>query len=206
MQTDWLSIFPEEELDRVEQFVSDERDKFYDIKEIYPPDDKLFRCFQYFNIADLKVVILGQDPYHGPGQANGLSFAVEPGVKKPPSLRNIEKELGHEADIESWARQGVLMLNACMTVVDGIPGTPRHFTTWKPFTKAVIDYVNEHREGIVFVAWGGFAYQLLKKVDQSKHTLLVSSHPSPLGAYKSFQGFPPFMGSGVFQKIECIQW
>tara|TARA_B100001094_G_scaffold142353_1_gene137938 strand:+ start:472 stop:1116 length:645 start_codon:yes stop_codon:yes gene_type:complete len=184
---------------RYECFIKTERDKYSGLLNIYPEDNNVFRCFNYFNWRETKVIILGQDPYHGDGQANGLAFSVDKNISKPPSLKNIEKELGKEADIESWAKQGVLMLNVALTVIEKKPES--HMKFWKPYTLDIINYINSNLSGVVFVAWGGFALKQLEYIDKTKHTLLVSSHPSPLGAHKRLKEYPAFIGSNIFNKI-----
>ena len=187
---------------RYQTFINTEKEKFEGISRIFPPDENIFRCFNYFNQEDTKVVIIGQDPYHGFEQANGLAFSVNEDVKKPPSLKNIEKELGHAADIESWAKQGVLMLNAALTVRERSPES--HMKYWLPITSSIILHISENCKNVVFVAWGGFALNLLESnVDTSKHTLIVSSHPSLLGAYKPLKTYPGFIGSDVFNKVNA---
>ena len=203
IKTNWKGVL--EELSghpgmwRYELFVKEEREKYKYIAKIFPQDHQIFRCFNYFNWEDTKVVILGQDPYHGADQANGLAFSVNSNVKTPPSLRNIEKLLGKQAEIESWAKQGVLMLNAALTVREKSPES--HLKFWLPYTQEIITHLNKNGKNIVFVAWGAFALELLKNIDISRHTLLVSSHPSPLSANKSLKNYPPFMFSDVFINI-----
>ena len=201
--TNWVNIWDKmgghPGMWRYGHFIQAERDKFEGLVQIFPPSKDVFRCFNYFNCEDTRVVILGQDPYHGASQANGLAFAVNRDVKKPPSLKNIEKELGKEADIESWAKQGVLMLNASLTVREKTPGSYMKF--WEPYTASIIEHLNTFGQDIVFVAWGAFALKQLENVNTEKHTLLVSSHPSPLGANRSLRNYPAFIGSDVFNKI-----
>lgn len=156
-------------------------------KVIYPPGSQIFRAFDLTPVDKVKVVILGQDPYHGPGQAMGLSFSVPDGVPAPPSLRNIFKEI--EADLgirmsgspnlENWARQGVLLLNSVLTVLAGQP-TSHGAIGWQQFTDAVISYLSENCSGIVFLLWGNFARQKAALIDPSRHHILTAAHPSPL--------------------------
>ena len=156
-------------------------------KVIYPPGSQIFRAFELTPVDQVKVVILGQDPYHGPGQAMGLSFSVPDGVPAPPSLRNIfqevETDLGirmsGRPNLEKWARQGVLLLNAVLTVQAGQP-TSHSRAGWQEFTDAVIRYLSEHREGIVFLLWGRFAAEKAALIDSSRHHVLLAAHPSPL--------------------------
>ena len=178
-----------------------EKDKFAGVAEIYPQEKDIFRCFSYFEVEETNVVIIGQDPYHGPRQACGLAFAVNGGVKKPPSLKNIEKELSKEVDIEGWAKQGVLMLNTSLTVRQGSPGDKVHVNIWKEFTQKIVKHINDKCENVVFVAWGAFALCFLKDINTNKHHMYITSHPSPLSAYKQLKEYPAFIGSKVFEQI-----
>lgn len=185
------------------------RDSILDIsptlkdKQIYPSLENIFRCFHYFNINETRVVILGQDPYHGPNQATGLCFDIDKKQKKiPPSLRNIYKVLGKNADLETWAKQGVLMLNASLTVYEKLPNS--HVKSWFYFTKNIINFINKYCENIVFVAWGAFALNTFQDIDTNKHKLLVCSHPSPLSCNRTLHKiYPSFMLSDIFNKINC---
>ncbi len=154
---------------------------------IYPPGGAIFRAFDLTPVNQVKVVILGQDPYHGPGQAMGLSFSVPDGVPAPPSLKNIFKEIEDDLgvkmsgrpNLEKWARQGVLLLNAVLTVRAGQP-TSHGAIGWQQFTDAVISYLSANREGIVFLLWGRFAQEKAALIDSSRHHVLLAAHPSPL--------------------------
>lgn len=154
---------------------------------VYPPGGQIFRAFELTPVDKVKVVILGQDPYHGPGQAMGLSFSVPDGVPAPPSLKNIFKEIEDDLGIrmsgrpnlESWARQGVLLLNAVLTVRGGQPAS-HGAIGWQEFTDAVIKYLSVHGEGIVFMLWGNFARSKRDLIDSSRHHILEAAHPSPL--------------------------
>lgn len=156
-------------------------------KVIYPPGGLIFRAFELTPVNQVKVVILGQDPYHNPGEAMGLSFSVPDGVRMPPSLRNIYKEIESDLGIrmsprpnlEAWARQGVLLLNSFLTVEAGHPASHRNIG-WQEFTDAVIRYLSESRSGIVFLLWGNFAKAKASLIDTSKHHVLTAAHPSPL--------------------------
>ena len=158
-----------------------------DGKVIYPPGGAIFRAFDLTPVDQVKVVILGQDPYHNPGQAMGLSFSVPDGVPAPPSLRNIFKEIEDDLgvrmsgrpNLEKWARQGVLLLNAVLTVRAGEP-TSHGAIGWQQFTDAVISYLSAHREGLVFLLWGRYAQEKSALIDTSKHFVLTAAHPSPL--------------------------
>lgn len=154
---------------------------------IYPPGDRIFRAFDLCPLQDVKVVILGQDPYHGPGQAMGLSFSVPEGIAAPPSLKNIFKEIESDLgikmsgrpDLEPWARQGVLMLNAVLTVRAGSPASHSGIG-WQRFTDAVIRTISDNCEGVVFLLWGNYARAKRELIDSSRHYVLEAAHPSPL--------------------------
>ena len=156
-------------------------------KTIYPPGSQIFRAFDLTPVENLKVVILGQDPYHGPGQAHGLSFSVSAGVPAPPSLKNIFKEIESDLgvtmsgypDLEKWARQGVLLLNAVLTVRAGAAASHSKIG-WEEFTDAVIRYISDNCEGVVFLLWGNFARSKSALIDRSRHHVLEAAHPSPL--------------------------
>ena len=154
---------------------------------IYPPGSQIFRAFDLTPVDKVKVVILGQDPYHGPGQAHGLSFSVPVGVPAPPSLKNIFKEIDSDLgvrmsgcpNLESWARQGVLLLNAVLTVRGGEAASHGKIG-WQEFTDAVIKYISDNCEGVVFMLWGNFARTKAELIDSSRHVVLQAAHPSPL--------------------------
>ena len=176
---------------------------------IYPKREHIFRCFTYFDVKKTKVVLLGQDPYHGKDEATGLCFGVEKHMKMPPSLKNIKSELINDLNIEledssleKWAQQGVLLLNTALSVRHKSPTS--NMKMWLKFTEYIIDYVNKNCEGVVFVAWGAFAYKKLENIDKSKHKLIVSSHPSPLSNYKKFGEYPSFKNSKPFSKINNL--
>jgi len=162
-------------------------------KVIYPPGSEIFNALNATHFDDVKVVILGQDPYHGPGQAHGLCFSVRDGVPPPPSLINIFKELQDDigftiprsGDLSSWARQGVLLLNAVLTVEQGRAGSHQN-KGWEKFTDAVIRAVNEEKEHVVFLLWGGYARKKGSFIDTQKHQVLQCGHPSPLSANKGY--------------------
>jgi len=168
-------------------------------KEIYPPSPLIFNAFNHTPFDQVRVVIIGQDPYHGPGQAMGLSFSVPQGVKVPPSLVNIYKELGADlglqmsgsGDLTPWADQGVLLLNATLTVEAAKAGSHQK-KGWEQFTDAAIQALNEQREGLVFVLWGSYAQKKGRVIDSERHLVLKSAHPSPLSAYRGFFGSRQF--------------
>ena len=154
---------------------------------VYPPGSQIFRAFELTPVPAVKVVILGQDPYHGPGQAHGLSFSVPAGMPAPPSLKNIFKEIESDLgvkmsgypDLEKWARQGVLLLNAVLTV-RAAEAASHSRIGWQEFTDAVIRYISDHCEGVVFMLWGNFARTKSELIDHSRHCVLEAAHPSPL--------------------------
>ncbi len=159
----------------------------------YPPKELIFSAFKLCSFEDLKVVVIGQDPYHGKGQANGLCFSVNPGIKIPPSLGNIFKELhldlgvkpSFDGCLERWAKQGVLLLNAILTVEEGKPGSHQKIG-WEKFTDHVIQTISEDKKNVVFLLWGGYAKKKGKKIDRTKHLVLESGHPSPLSANRGY--------------------
>lgn len=186
-------------------------------KIIYPPNHLIFNALNTTPLDRVKVVILGQDPYHGPNQAHGLSFSVQKGVALPPSLRNIFHELHADVGVERpkhgdlthWAEQGVLLLNAVLTVEAGQP-TSHQKRGWEEFTDHVIDVLNEQREHIVFILWGAYAQRKGQRVNQDKHLVLKAAHPSPLAANRGgFFGCKVFSKSNNYLKqhgIEPIDW
>ena len=186
-------------------------------KIIYPPSSLIFNALNTTPLANVKVVILGQDPYHGPNQAHGLSFSVQKGVAIPPSLRNIFHELNTDlgvvkpihGDLTRWAEQGVLLLNAVLTVEAGQP-TSHQKRGWEEFTDHVIDVLNEQRNHVVFILWGAYAQRKGQRIDQNKHLVLKAAHPSPLAANRGgFFGCKVFSKSNNYLKqngIEPINW
>jgi len=158
---------------------------------VYPPAKKIFEAFNRTPFDKVKAVILGQDPYHEPGQAQGLCFYVPPEVPAPPSLVNIAKELGHMPDLLSWADQGVLLLNATLTVAAHRAGSHQN-RGWEAFTDAAVRLLAEKREGLVFILWGSYAQRKGAFIDRSRHCVIASAHPSPLSAHRGFFGSRPF--------------
>lgn len=165
----------------------------YRSQPCFPPGNRIFAAFDHTSFEKVKVVIIGQDPYHGPGQANGLCFSVADGVAKPPSLQNIFREINSDLDIpipntgnlERWAAQGVLLLNATLTVRAHEAGSHQN-KGWEQFTDAVIDTLSARRDGLVFLLWGGYAKKKGSKIDSRKHLILSSGHPSPLSANRGY--------------------
>lgn len=168
-------------------------------KIIYPEGKNIFKAFELTPFSKVKVLLLGQDPYHGNEQAHGLCFSVPQGINPPPSLVNIFKELHNDlgtpipshGDLSHWARQGILMLNAALTVEQNKPNSHAHIG-WHIFTDAVIKTVSEKKEYIIFVLWGKFAQQKIPLIDVNKHTILTAAHPSPFSAYQGFFGCKHF--------------
>ncbi len=183
---------------------------------IYPPGKQILSAFDMTPLSKVKVVIIGQDPYHGPSQANGLCFSVSDGVSHPPSLRNIYKELSNDigmpypksGNLEPWAKQGVFLLNATLTVRAHSAGSHQK-KGWEIFTDAVIQKLSEERQGLVFLLWGNFAIAKTKLIDTKKHHILTSVHPSPLSAHRGFFGSKHFSKINEIlkeQHIDPIDW
>ncbi len=188
----------------------------YSKRKVFPPAKNIFRAFDLCPFDKVKVVILGQDPYHGPSQANGLCFAVSDGVALPPSLQNIFKELQSDlslpipktGNLEKWAKQGVLLLNATLTVLPGQAGSHQK-KGWEEFTDAAVKTLAEGREHLVFILWGRYAQEKGKFIDRSKHHIIASAHPSPLSAHAGFFGSRPFGKTNAYLKSvgkEEIDW
>ena len=185
-------------------------------KMIYPPSENWFAALNTTPFEAVKVVILGQDPYHGPHQAHGLCFSVPPGVQPPPSLINIYKELDADLGLGApahgclnhWAEQGVLLLNATLTVVAGQAGSHQG-QGWESFTDKVIEVLNEQRQRLVFILWGSYAQKKGSIIDESRHCVIRSPHPSPLSAHRGFFGSKPFSRANAYLQshgIEPIHW
>ena len=199
MQTDWNPILRQEFNKpywvELQNYILDQRASHM----VFPAHPDVFRAFHLTSFATLKVVILGQDPYHGVGQANGLCFSVSPGVSFPPSLRNIFQELEDDlgiskpqsGDLAAWAEQGILLLNTTLTVRQGAPASHQG-KGWETFTDEVIRCISQKKEKIVFVLWGASARRKKSLIDVTKHICIESVHPSPLSAYRGFFGSKPF--------------
>ena len=184
--------------------------------KIYPSGGEIFHAFSLTPFDLVKVVILGQDPYHGPGQAHGLSFSVRTGIVKPPSLQNIFKELQADlgiqppphGNLENWAKAGVLLLNSCLTVTDG-QAAAHAGKGWERFTDAAIDQLNQHKHHLVFILWGRKAQEKGAKIDRDRHLVITSAHPSPLAAHNGFFGSAPFSKTNTYLKkhgIPPVNW
>ncbi|WP_047861624.1 uracil-DNA glycosylase [Archangium gephyra] len=213
---DWRAVLKDvldsPEFAALEAFVAEERREH----TVYPSEEDLFSAFRLTPYENVKVLLLGQDPYHGPGQAHGLAFSVQPGVKPPPSLVNIFKELQSDVgapkpgdgSLVPWAEQGVLLLNAVLTVRQGEPNSHAGHG-WEHFTDAVIQKVSEKPEAVVFILWGSYAQKKKALIDTSRHLVLEAVHPSPLSAKKGFFGSKPFSGVNKALKKagrEPIDW
>lgn len=184
----------------------------YQKHRIYPPGKEIFRAFDACGFDNLKVVIIGQDPYHGAGQANGLCFSVTPGVKMPPSLVNIFKEIRNDlgkplpasGDLGRWADQGVLLLNATLTVREGLPGSHQN-KGWEVFTDTVIRKISDEKEHVVFLLWGAFAQKKGEMIDRNKHLVLMCAHPSPFSADRGFFGCKHFSKTNEYLRSKGLK-
>lgn len=185
-------------------------------KIIYPPQHEVFSAFALTEFSAVKVVILGQDPYHGPNQAHGLSFSVKPGIAPPPSLMNMYKELAQDVGFQipqhgylvDWAKQGVLLLNTVLTVEQGKAHSHANIG-WEQFTDKVIHQLNQHRENLVFLLWGSHAQKKGQFIDRTRHCVLTAPHPSPLSAHRGFLGCRHFSKTNDYLRqrgIEQIEW
>ncbi len=194
------------------EFISKE----YDTNIIFPPKKELFTAFNLCTFDTVRVVILGQDPYHGANQAHGLCFSVNKEVRTPPSLKNIYKELATDVqkeipdhgDLRDWAKQGVLLINATLTVEQKKPGSHQK-KGWEQFTDEVIKTISTQKEHVVFLLWGNFAKSKIDLIDQSKHLVLTTTHPSPFSAYRGFLGCKHFSKTNTYLKkmgLKPIKW
>lgn len=212
---DWDIIlkdeYEKEYFKKIKDVVRDE----YNKKQIFPSANKVFYAFRMTTYKNTRVVILGQDPYHGEGEANGLCFSVNRGIKMPPSLKNIYKELYNDlgiertdTDLSDWAKSGVLLLNSVLTVEKDKPASHK-FVGWEEFTDSVIKKLNEKEEPVVFVLWGNFAKGKMKYITNSKHLVISSSHPSPFSVNYGFLGSKPFSKTNEFLRknnLKEIEW
>ncbi|MBB6729569.1 uracil-DNA glycosylase [Cohnella zeiphila] len=212
----WAPILQPEMEQPYYRRLRDELAEEYRHRTVYPDMYHIFEALHLTSYEDANVVILGQDPYHGPGQAHGLSFSVRPGVRTPPSLQNIYKELRDDLGcpipshgyLEHWAKQGVLLLNAVLTVREGVPNSHKKLG-WETFTTAVIEALNERERPLVFILWGRNAQEKADFIDKSRHLVIRSAHPSPLSAHNGFFGSRPFSRANQFLKsigLPEIDW
>ncbi len=201
-------LFNDERYKKIREFLKYE----YSHHIVYPDMYDLFNCFRYTPLNEIKAVILGQDPYHEPNQAHGLCFSVKEGVKLPPSLVNIYKEIQDDlginepdrGDLTKWAKEGILLLNTSLTVREHLANSHSK-CGWAWFTDSVIKLVSENTENVVFILWGGNARSKTRLIDQSKHLILQSAHPSPLSAFNGFFGSKPFSKTNAYLKAHNKQ-
>jgi uracil-DNA glycosylase len=207
------SEFKEDYFKQIKSFILNEKAKG---KEVYPAGKLMFNAFNLTPFEQVKVVIIGQDPYHGIGQAHGLSFSVPDGIKTPPSLQNIYKEIGQDlglpipnrGNLEDWTKQGVLLLNAVLSVNASEPASHKA-AGWENFTNAVIYHLSQQRKNLVFLLWGRFAQEKELLIDSNKHLILKAAHPSPFSAYQGFFGCKHFSKTNdylVSKRISPIDW
>ena len=214
---DWDTFLQEERKKPYFIQLQEKLEQAYQTKTIFPPKEELFSCFSLCPYEKMKVLILGQDPYHGYGQSHGLCFSVKPGVKIPPSLKNIYKELYSDLGIESpnhgylasWAKQGVLMMNTSWSVEEGKAASHNNLG-WKTFSEHVLWKVNQKKQTVVCVLWGNHAIQIGKQcITSPQHILLTSAHPSPFSAHRGFFGSRPFSKTNAFlqeNQLSPIDW
>ena len=216
LEESWLQVlqneFQKEYMQNLRSFLVSEKKRY----TVYPSGSHIFNAFNTTPFHSVRVVILGQDPYHGPGQAHGLSFSVLPNVSKPPSLKNIHQELSHDlqipippnGDLSHWAQQGVLLLNTVLTVRHRSANSHRG-KGWERFTDAAIQQLNEHHTGLIFVLWGRQAQAKKALIDTQKHNIIQSAHPSPYSADRGFFGSRPFSRINRYleeQGLPPIRW
>ena len=216
VNNEWLSIFKNEINKKYFKFIIEELENCAEENILCPSPKNIFKAFKKTSFSNLKVVIVGQDPYHGRGQANGLSFAVSNDQITPPSLKNIFNEIENDLkkrpntkkNLESWADQGVLMLNSSLSVKSGKPNSHQNLG-WNKFTDKILKHISENKNNVVFFLWGNFAKQKQELIDRNKHLILSSSHPSPLSSYMSFDGCKHFSKSNKYLKqnnLNEINW
>ena len=196
----WEKLIEVEEQKDYFKKLKDEIDKRYEMSNVFPEKQNIFKAFTLTSLDNLKVVILGQDPYHGFGQAQGLSFSTPANIKNPPSMVNILKEINddlqrksfcEDGDLSPWAKDGVLLLNTILTVEEGLPKS-HHNLGWEIFTDNIIKYISDNKKDIVFILWGSPAIAKTKLIDKQKHHILTAPHPSPLSSYRGFFGCKHF--------------
>lgn len=196
---DWKVIIENEQQKEYYKQLKQKIEERYSRTLVYPPKEKIFNAFSLCQYENLKVVILGQDPYHNPDQAQGLAFSTPKEIPNPPSMVNILKEIQEDVGISScldgdltpWAKQGVLLINTILTVEHNQPKS-HHKLGWEIFTDNIIKHISDHKEGIIFLLWGAPAIAKTKLIDQNKHSILIAPHPSPLSAYRGFFGCKHF--------------
>ncbi len=216
LKNDWAPLLEEEFAKPYYQQLRATLKEEYETQVVYPDQYDIYNALHFTSFEDTKVVIIGQDPYHGSGQAHGLSFSVKPGVKVPPSLQNIYKELQSDVGcyipnhgyLVDWTKQGVLMLNAVLTVRAGNPNSHKALG-WERFTDKVIETLNQREKPVVFILWGAYAQQKQQLITSSRHFIIKSPHPSPFSANRGFFGSRPFTRANAYlQEIgsEEIDW
>ena len=215
INTDWSKVFNDQEIKDNLICILNQLDTLYQTKTIYPDKQNIFACFNFFNIKDTKVVIIGQDPYYKPNQANGLAFSVNDNVKLPKSLINIFKELQSDLNIKrtngnltDWAKQGVLLLNESLTV-EANKSMSHKYLNWSKITDFVIKYLNLHVKHVVYILWSNQAISKKQLINLDNNLVLTSSHPSPLSAHVSFFGSKPFSKANNYlikNNCEPIKW
>ena len=216
LATDWSTLLLEElqkdYFSDLTAFIAKENKH----KTIYPKSEDIFRAFNLVKVKDVKVVIIGQDPYHGENQANGLAFSVYQGIKTPPSLKNIYKELMDDigcgeplnGDLTSWAKQGVFLINTVLTVEKAKPNSHKA-QGWEEFTSAVIQTLSAEMKNLVFILWGAPSQKKATLIDETKHLILKAPHPSPLSSYRGFFGSKPFSKTNIYLQMHSktpIEW
>ena len=212
----WEDFFKEEEKKEYYQNLMSQVNKAYETTTVFPPKDKIYNAFDLTPLENTKVVLLGQDPYHGAGQAQGLAFSTPSDIKNPPSMRNmlkeIEEDIGksscEDGDLTSWAKDGVLLINAILTVEEA-KAKSHHKMGWEKFTDNLITFISNNCKDVVFILWGASAIKKQKIIDKSKHHILSGVHPSPLSAYRGFFGCKHFSKTNEILKDlgkEEIKW
>ena len=212
----WDTIIQEEQTKEYYQTLDSFIQKRYKESKVYPAQDKIFNAFSLTPFEDLKIVILGQDPYHQPKQAQGLAFSTPKDIKNPPSMVNILKEvhsdigssISDDGDLTPWAKQGVLLINTVLTVEDSSPNSHKK-KGWEIFTDNIIKYISKNNQNIIFILWGAPAIKKTKIIDETKHHILTAPHPSPLSAYRGFFGCKHFSKANEILKTlgkEEIEW
>ncbi|GAB5538142.1 MAG: uracil-DNA glycosylase [Salibacteraceae bacterium] len=213
---EWSSLLHDEMQKPYFKFIAEELKRERGKYRVFPPKGMIYTALELTSFSKVKVVILGQDPYHQIGQAHGLSFSVPAGQDFPPSLRNIFKELQSDlnaalpmfGDLSKWANQGVLLLNSVITVREGDPGSHAHLG-WQQFTDSIVRLISEEKDHVVFVLWGKYAASKAQLIDKNRHCILSGPHPSPLSAYRGFFGSKPFSKANIYLKQhghETIDW
>ncbi|MCT7590280.1 uracil-DNA glycosylase [Aliarcobacter butzleri] len=213
----WKDIIENEQQKPYYEKLKEEIDKRYENSIVFPEKQNIFKAFSLTKFEDLKVVILGQDPYHGIGQAQGLSFSTPSNIKNPPSMVNILKEINddlgkksvcEDGDLTPWAKQGIMLLNTILTVEQGLAKS-HHNLGWEIFTDNIIKYISDNKENVIFLLWGSPAISKTKLIDKSKHFILTAPHPSPLSVYRGFYGCKHFSKTNeILKKLnkEEIIW